>query len=114
MDFYTTLFISTLVFLIITLGFVGYFMSLSRKNETYPPSTSDCPDYYSLDSKGICNIGKNITVNDPSCNSVDFSQPKYNVTGTNFTSGLCAKKLWANKCGIKWDGISNNTNLCYS
>ena len=114
MDFYTSLFIATIVFLFITLCFVGYFMSLSRKNETYPPSTADCPDYYSLDSSGICHISSTIQTSDPSCNVQDFNKSIYKITGANFTSGLCAKKMWANKCDVTWDGISNNDNICYS
>jgi hypothetical protein len=117
MDFYTSLFAGTIAFLIITLIVVGYYMSLAKKKQTYPPSIADCPDYYSLDVSGICVIGKNIFTSNPSdvsCNNQDFSQTKYKVEGTDYNSGLCAKKLWANKCDVKWDGISNNDLLCYS
>jgi hypothetical protein len=114
MDFYTTLFVVTVVFSVIMLCFVGYFMSISRKNETYPPSIADCPDYYTLNSTGICNAGSNITTSDPVCNSEDFTKDIYKPSGTNFTSGLCAKKQWANKCNVTWDGISNNDSLCYA
>ena len=114
MDFYTSLFTATIIFLIIVLCFVGYFMSLSKKNQTYPPSTSDCPDYYSLNSNGTCKIGANITAREPTCNIEDFTQNKYKGDGTDFTSGLCAKKMWANKCEVSWDGITNNDDICYA
>ena len=117
MDFYTSLFAGTLAFLIVTLVVVGYYMSLAKEKQTYPPSVADCPDYYSLDVSGNCVIGKNIFASQPldvSCNKQNFSQAKYKVQGTDYKSGLCAKKLWANKCNVSWDGVSNNDLLCYT
>jgi hypothetical protein len=113
MNFYTHLFIGTIIFLILTLIIVGYCMSLSRKNEVYPPAVADCPDYYSLDASGHCNVGTKLN-NNIMCNNEDFTQSKYTKTGTDFDSGLCKKKLWANNCDIKWDGITNNDTLCYT
>jgi len=114
MDFYTSLFAGTIVFLIIILAIMGYFMASSRSKEVYPPTVADCPDYYSLDSTGTCKIGKGISVTDPSCNSQNFTGAIYTATGTGSSSGLCAKKMWAGRCGVSWDGISNNDRLCYS
>jgi len=113
MNFYTHLFIDTILFLILTLIVVGYCMTLS-KNQEYPPAVADCPDYYSLDASGECHVGSIININDISCNHQNFTQNKYIVPGTDFKSGLCAKKLWANKCDIKWDGLSNNDSICYT
>ena len=93
MDFYTSLFAGTLAFLIITLIVVGYYMSMAKKKQTYPPSVADCPDYYSLDVSA-CVIGKNIFASEPSdvsCNIQNFNDAKYKVPGTDFKSGLCAK-----------------------
>ena len=47
-------------------------------------------------------------------NMQNFTTTKYSVSGTNFSSGLCAKKRWANDCQVKWDGITNNDTLCYA
>jgi hypothetical protein len=114
MDFYTSLFTATIIFLIVVLVFVGYFMSLSKKNQTYPPSVANCPDYYSLNSNGSCSIGSNIKASNNECNNENFTQAKYKKEGTDFTSGLCAKKMWANKCEVAWDGITNNDDICYA
>jgi hypothetical protein len=121
MDFYTNLFAGTLAFLIITLVVVGYYMSLAKKKQTYPPSIADCPDYYALDptDSSYCIIGSNIYASSTAgdginCSKEDFNKTKYTVEGTDFNSGLCAKKLWANKCKVSWDGISNNDLLCYT
>jgi hypothetical protein len=113
MNFYTSLFTGTIILLVVLLIIIGYLMSLSRKNETYPPSLKECPDYYSLDVSGVCKIGSNIYSNDISCNSEKFTKDQYKKDGTGPTSGLCAKKLWAIKCGVTWDGVTNNDNLCY-
>jgi len=114
MDFYTSLFTATFIFLIITLCIVGYFMSLSKKNQTYPPAIANCPDYYSLTSTNSCKIGSNIKANYSRCDNENFDQAKYKKEGTDFNSGLCARKLWANECGVTWDGITNNDELCYA
>jgi hypothetical protein len=117
MNFYTSLLVGTLVFLIITLIIVGYCMTLSGEKQIYPPSIADCPDYYTLDSNNTCYAGSSLKVYDTpdiSCNMQNFTTPKYSVSGTNFSSGLCAKKLWANDCEVKWDGITNNDTLCYA
>lgn len=114
MDFYTSLFVGTIVFLIIILCIVGYFMSISNAKQTYPPSIADCPDYYSLDSTGSCKIGTNIKASQITCNVENFKHDKYKKDGMDFTSGVCAKKMWANKCEVTWDGITNNNDICYS
>jgi hypothetical protein len=110
------LLIGTLVFLILTLALVGYFMSISGKDQVYPPSVSDCPDHYTL-SGSTCSAPIYLNVSDEpdiSCNIQNFDQIKYKGEGTNFASGLCSKKLWANDCKVKWDGITNNDNICYA
>ena len=119
MNFYTSLFTGTLIFLVIVLIIMGFCMYLSRKNQTYPPSISDCPDYYTLDVDGVCKASSNIYSNelidliDISCSSQDFSKPQYKGKGSGFLSGMCAKKMWANKCNVSWDGLTNNDNICY-
>jgi hypothetical protein len=113
MNFYTHLIVGTVIFLIVTLAIVLYCMTLS-KNQTYPPSIADCPDYYSLDTSGLCKIGSNIKASKTSCNTEDFKNDKYKKEGTDFSSGLCAKKMWANGCEVSWDGITNNDDICYT
>ena len=116
MNFYTNLLIGTIVFLILTLALVGYFMAISGKDQVYPPSISDCPDHYTL-SGTACSAPTYLNVQDEpdvSCNFQDFGIDKYKYEGTNFSSGMCAKKLWANDCSVKWDGITNNDSICYT
>ena len=112
MDFYKTLFIGTIVFLILTLAVMGYFMSISKGKMKFPPVYASCPDNYLLDSS-LCVANTSLTV-DTSCNYLDFTGSSYDGIGTNFESGLCKKKLLSRSCDITWDGITNNGSLCYS
>ena len=102
-------------------------MYKGKGNQIYPAVLSPCPDYYSLDTLGKCNANPNIwKIPDNSmskvksklsssflaCNSVDFSGNS--LPGTGPSSGLCNMKTWANECGVTWDGITNNSSICYN
>ena len=45
------LWIAVLIF-IATLGFIGYSIYTTQYNVDWPPSISDCPDYWSVSSDG--------------------------------------------------------------
>jgi hypothetical protein len=113
MDFYTSLFLGTVICVIILLVIVGYCMYLSKGNETYPPSIANCPDYYTVDDVSGCIASSGINVT-PDCSFNNFLDPKFLPSGTNFDSGNCQKKLWAEKCNVTWDGITNDSNICYN
>ena len=115
MDFYTSLFLGTVAFLIIILLVFGYYMSIYNKNVTYPPIISDCPDNYTLDNS-FCISNPNVSnfILDPSCNNINFLLTPYTNTGSSYESGKCKKKLWAQSCSVDWDGISNDHSLCYN
>jgi len=116
MNFYTSLIVGTIAFLIFMLIIVGYCMSLSKTNQIYPTAIASCPDYYSLDpfDNSFCIIGSNISVTDVSCKRHNFTKDEYMQHGTDYESGNCKKKLWANNCNVQWDGITNNDSLCYT
>lgn len=93
------LWIAVLIF-IATLGFIGYSIYTSQYNITWPPSISDCPDYW-----GISDDGK-------SCN-----YSNYNVCSSDVTKlvildypNLCDKYDFSKKCqpSFNWSGISNS------
>ena len=86
---------------IATLGFIGYSIYTSQYNVTWPPSISDCPDYWSVSTDGKnCNYGS------------------YNSCSTTVTTfpistypNLCDKYDFAKKkCqpSFNWSGISNS------
>jgi hypothetical protein len=111
MEFYKTLFVGTIVFLIITLAVMGYFMAISNEKMVFPPVYATCPDQYVLNDASLCVANTSLDV-DISCNNINFTTG-YDTVGMSFDSGLCKKKLFSQKCGISWDGITNNGSICY-
>ena len=114
MDFYKSILILAVLSLIIVLSIFGVILSNMSKKQIYPASISKCPDYYSLIA-GTCVSNETLysKSDDSKCGNVDYTTDYYNVSGTGPNSGLCSKKRWANDCGVSWDGITNNSNICY-
>jgi len=114
MDFYKSILVLATISLIIILSIFGVILSNMSKKQVYPSNISKCPDYYSLVS-GTCVSNDTLysKSNDSKCKNLDYKSEVYNVSGMGPTSGLCLKKKWANDCGVSWDGITNNSNICY-
>jgi len=114
MIFYKNIFISAILSAIILLAIVAFIIYYYKDQEVYPPSVSNCPDYYNVDSESneCVNTGVWQLDNTEMCERLDFSEDKYLVPGTDSTSGLCAKKNKANECNITWDGLTNNSTIC--
>jgi|UniRef100_A0A6C0JBG0 hypothetical protein len=130
MEYKSALLYTAIIILIILLGIVGYMLNYQKKKTNWPPTVSNCPDFWSetparqdnsLDGNqdnsngetdesppptGICynnnNIGKE------SCEKVmDF-----NETLWKGSEGACNKKDWAKSCNLTWDGITNIDHNC--
>jgi hypothetical protein len=114
MDFYTGLLLGTVGAVIVILIIVGYCMYLAKGNQVYPPSIANCPDIYTIDTSGNCIAPSSLTFSDSKCAFYNFSNSPYIASGTNFDSGICKKKLWAEGCDVKWDGITNNADICFT
>ena len=128
MEYYKKLFLGVIIVVLIILILLGIVMNNANKNQMYPPVYPTCPDYYSTNSDFNCvantSVWGNIptitgvtgfNVKNPSCSLLDLSSNTiFNAAGSGPKSGLCAKKTWANQCGVSWDGISNNNSICYS
>lgn len=117
--------IVAVVVLIVILTTLGVLMSSTSKGNNksiYPSEISECPDYYTMDLSSsdistnvVCKVATNIyDMNTTNCQTVDFSASQYKIPGMGPTSGICNKKNWAIGCGVTWDGITNNSNVCYS
>jgi hypothetical protein len=114
MDFYKSILILAVLSLIIILSIFGVILSNMSKKQIYPANISNCPDYYSLVA-GSC-VSNDVIYKkskDVNCNSLNYKSEYFNVSGIGPNSGLCSKKKWANECGVSWDGITNNSNICY-
>lgn len=121
MIFYKNMLVSVFLSVLIILTILGIIMYYGQNKQIFPASFPPCPDYYSSDTTGKCIANSSIwtfTNNLPTslplqkCSIVDFSgnyQP-----GVGPSSGLCTMKKWANDCNVTWDGITNNTSICYN
>ena len=127
--FYTIVFTIAVVVLIIILTYFGITMQRSKNNDTkFPPTLSECPDYWEFDANGLCVVPSNkknvgsIFDNTGSMTlktdttpglSITDNGKKYSVNfnDNNWVAGgvtnVCKQKQWANKHGILWDGVSN-------
>jgi len=115
--FYISVISVASVLFFITLITFSFLIFRNSKNEIYPPILNDCPDYW-INNGDTCivpvnniNVGYDITaLKDPKLtpgangNEINFSDPAWATSDINVT---CAKKKWANKFGILWDGVSN-------
>ena len=122
--------------LVIILTVVGVVLASNKKNMTFPPSSLPCPNYWQMNSDGKCVIpvapkmpdnpdpgykdyytpantgtGDFTTYNskplpgyDAASGTVNFANSGW---GTSASSATCAKRDWAKKAGILWDGVTN-------
>jgi len=113
--FYSVVIGIAVIFLILSLIAVGIALQNQGKNEVFPKHQSPCPDGWAIDGS-TCTFNTN---NDGGYNSsstgITSGDPAENVwrdiTSGKFThkpnATVCAKKNWANKKKIQWDGVSN-------
>ena len=117
MNFQSIVMIVATVILIFALATIGVALSNLNSGIKYPPVIADCPDYWSISKKPAdhgsdssqtpeftCNNDKELGhVDVVGCTVFNSSDSKYKGIG-----GLCAKKQWADKCDVTWDGVTNN------
>ena len=131
-SFYTIVVGIALIALIVSLIVVGVKVSKSSSGEAVVPDA--CPDYwynayYDVtgdpveDSKQMnlaSSYGDELTrtskcynvkkLGNNKCKSIssmDFSGEEWNGS-----QGLCKKQKWARVCGITWDGVTTEPNVC--
>mgnify|MGYP000639811856 CR=1 FL=1 len=103
MTFQKTVLTISVVLLLVMLVFIGFMMRQSRKNAVWPPMIAECPDYFEVVAPQVCQNTKNLGTCTAHDGIFDFTDAKYQGT-----HGLKAKKEWAKKCNVVWDGITNN------
>lgn len=98
-----TILVATIVFTIAII-LLSYLFYVLNKSRIFPPDITECPDYFEVKGKNICENVNNIgTCPDK---TFDFNDNIYK--GYN---GLKEKLKWANNCNVVWDGITNNAEL---
>jgi len=115
MNFYKIICIITIILLIACLTSMAVAMQTSSKKVVFPPNLSKCPDFYKDDANDISLCVAMYETNNTTseCRTPNFSDSKYTNPGMGPTSGICAKKKWAQGCNVNWDGITNNSAVCY-
>tara|TARA_B110000444_G_scaffold135194_1_gene126961 strand:+ start:586 stop:963 length:378 start_codon:yes stop_codon:yes gene_type:complete len=113
----------SIIILIISLIILGLFLAKSLFENSFPPIISDCPDYWDIvtddtvgSTKHMCKDNNNINeasrTNDDDCKSKKIDM--FSLSGTDKESELCEKYKWSTKCGVVWDGVTNNNKACES
>jgi hypothetical protein len=97
--------------LILALIAIAVIIARSKKTMEYPPVSSQCPDYWEMkliDGKNVCMNTKGLG-NGQCPNEMNFNIPPWNLSDS-----LCKKQLWAKKCDLTWDGVTNSATVCSS
>jgi len=110
-SFQTIVLIVAVCLLALLLLIIGVALSYS-KDQSWPPLTPSCPDYWTIDGSGnntTCTNVKDLGTCPANSGQehlvMNFNQAQY--TGAN---GLCQKYQWANNCNVSWDGITYGIN----
>ena len=113
-SYYKIISIIALVILVICLVLIGIALSKTSKESVFPPHVSKCPDFYTYNpTTNECEDIKLISNGGTNCSPMLLTDDKYNNPGMGPTSGMCNKKKLATTCGVNWDGITNNSEVCY-
>ena len=110
-SFQTIVLIIAVIILILCLTGVGVAIYFNRYSTVFPPISSTCPDGYTASSSSsssdtFCTINSDQKPSSNSnCNRININEAMYN--GKN---GLCQKYLWATKCGVNWQGVTEESN----
>ena len=106
--FQKTILFAAVIILLVALLLIGFALSSSTNNETWPPMVPQCPDYWTIDGSGsnttcvnVQNLGTCPAPSGQQYLTMNFNNSPY--TGSN---GTCAKYTWATGCDISWDGIT--------
>jgi hypothetical protein len=108
MSFHKIVVIIAILTLIGALTFIGYAMYNKQHTAQFPPVITQCPDYWESKGKlcyntkplGTCALSGDQTVN-------------FNTDYFNGPDEHCKKVGWANGCGVSWQGITNNADMCH-
>ena len=111
----------TIATILLSISFILLGISLTKSlyEDVFPPIVSDCPDYWDVSYNSNDDVAcKNTsTINSGNgtvaCGSIDgYPVDLFSSSGTNKYDVICEKYKWARKCGIVWDGITNNNKAC--
>lgn len=101
---YIVIIVAIIIYLVVA-GFIGYGIYKSQNSIQWPPFSSSCPDYWTLNDKD----------SDPdkgSCVNPNRSDQPAVIYKKDIQTN-CQKYQWTQKySNYPWSGISNNSDLC--
>jgi|TARA_B110000967_G_scaffold198642_1_gene231969 hypothetical protein len=109
--------IAIIIFIVLMI-FIAIILYNNKYGVKFPPTTSDCPDYWIDQGTNDGNINENgkmtqKCVNVKNLGNTSCSKEMDFTTGDwGGSTGLCNKYKWAKSCDLTWDGITNNKDLC--
>ena len=131
-SFQITVLAIAVIILILIFTAIGILTKNSLSYKAYPPKTTTCPDFWSVDADGNCVIpptsatlnagsvysGTTINLTNEKTDTSKIYTPGYISNGNKINyndeawgsmnkSSICAKRDWTNKLNIAWDGVSN-------
>ena len=131
-SFQITVLAIAVIVLILIFTSIGILTKNSVSDKAYPPKTTTCPDYWSVDTDGSCVVpptsaslnagsvysGSAINLTADKTDTSKIYTPGYISNGSKINysdeawgsmgkSDMCAKREWSNKLNIAWDGVSN-------
>ncbi len=113
--------IAIIIFIILMI-FIASVLYNNKYGVAFPPTVSECPDYW-LDKQKTINsdesMGNENAHTKQSCLNIKNLGKSSCLKNMDFTgdfwqgsTGDCNKYKWAKSCDLTWDGITNNTSLC--
>lgn len=111
MSFQKTVLIIALIVLSVMLIFIALAMKGLKNSQEYPPEVSECPDFWTKNSSGVCKpmSGLNSNTNKP-FKRYDPNKEEWVVDTTKECNAYTKdvdKAIYAKTCGIEWDGLTN-------
>ena len=96
--------------------FIAVILSSNKTGVSYPPTVSQCPDYWIDQQSGSGGIGDTPTQKCVNIKNLGKSacSKEMDFTADNWqgATGSWNKYKVAKACDLTWDGITNNLNLC--
>jgi len=95
------------VILIVVLIIIAIMLAVQVNNQTWPPYSSTCPDYWDISGNKCINMHTTVIGNSDISGCKQFSLKAFSGDDSG-----CHKYNYAtNYCNLTWDGITNNHHL---
>jgi hypothetical protein len=91
-----------IILLIIILIVIATALLSGKYNNTWPPVTPECPDWWISDGSG----NKQRCFNQKKLGICKKKKKNFNTSEFSGSQGACNKYKWANECKVSWDGIT--------